>query len=186
MRRKELTRRTRDEPLAQALDRLGRLVAPESSAAEPDMVARVMARIEASGRREAAAAKARGRWLAGSMAGLAAGLLLALALWRSMPGRPPCRRPATAEKTCAVQQRRFWPDGPAESFTAVDVAPDGAAYRSTWSTVTESVVLERDVPVRKLLYSEFERVELLDAQGNTASRLIVPTKAMLVATKERY
>ena len=58
--------------------------------------------------------------------------------------------------------------------------------RSTWSTVTESVVLEGDVPVRKLLYSEFERVELLDAQGNTESRLIVPTKAMLVATKEQY
>ena len=75
-------------------------------------------------------------------------------------------------------------DVTAVDVTAVDVAP--VVRRSTWSTVAESVVLERDVPVRKLLYSEFERVELLDAQGNTASRLIVPTKAMLVATKERY
>ena len=52
--------------------------------------------------------------------------------------------------------------------------------------MSERVVLEGDVPVRKLLYQEFERVELLDAQGNTQSHLIVPTKAMLVAANERY
>jgi hypothetical protein len=57
---------------------------------------------------------------------------------------------------------------------------------STWSTVTENVVLERDVPVRKLVYREFERVELLDSQGNIKSHMIVPTKAMLVATREWY
>ena len=47
MRREDMSREelTGDEPLAQALDRLGRLVAPESSP-QTDMVARVMARIE--------------------------------------------------------------------------------------------------------------------------------------------
>ena len=40
--------------------------------------------------------------------------------------------------------------------------------------MAETVVLEGNVPVRKLLYREFERVELLDPQGNLESRLIVP------------
>jgi hypothetical protein len=82
-------------------------------------------------------------------------------------------------------------------FVAIDktknVAPSPATVevppivrRSTWSTVTEDVVMEREVPVRKLLYREFERVELVDAQGKIESRLIVPTKAMLVASKECY
>ncbi len=183
MRREDMSREelTGDEPLAQALDRLGRLVAPESSP-QTDMVARVMARIEPLAA-EAPRPKRGGRWLAGSMAGLAAGLLLALALWRSMPGQHAVPAAATTENDPLAAS-----SGPVDvtavDVTAVDVAP--VVRRSTWSTVTESVVLERDVPVRKLLYSEFERVELLDAQGNTASRLIVPTKAMLVATKERY
>jgi hypothetical protein len=46
--------------------------------------------------------------------------------------------------------------------------------------------MENDVPVRKLLYREFERVELVDANGNTESQMVVPTKAMLLATKEHY
>jgi len=72
----------------------------------------------------------------------------------------------------------------AASSPPVEAAP--VVRTSTWSTVSEDVVLERDVPVRKLFYREFERVELLDSRGNTESRLIVPTKAMLVASKEWY
>jgi hypothetical protein len=75
------------------------------------------------------------------------------------------------------------PSAPVDA-ARTDAAP--TVRRSTWSTVTEGVVLEHDVPVRKLLYSEFERVELLDARGNTESSLVVPTKAMLVASKEQY
>ncbi len=66
----------------------------------------------------------------------------------------------------------------------VEAAP--AVRKSTWSVVTEGVVLEGDMPVRKLLYREFERVEVLDSQGNPESSLIVPTKAMLLASDERY
>ncbi len=66
----------------------------------------------------------------------------------------------------------------------VEAAP--VVRTSTWSVVTESVVIEGDMPVRKLLYREFQRVDVFDAHGNSESRLIVPTKAMLLASDERY
>jgi hypothetical protein len=172
---------TRDESLQQALDRLGTLVAPESLPTA-GIVSQAMQRIERRPR-EAAGAKRIGRWLVCSAVGLAACLLAELAFWQSLPGRlvPPAAVTTANDKPV--------PSSAPVGSAPVGSAPDDAApimRRSTWSTVTESVVLEGDVPVRKLLYSEFERVELLDAQGNTESRLIVPTKAMLVATKEQY
>jgi hypothetical protein len=71
-----------------------------------------------------------------------------------------------------------------QSTTGPTVEP--VMRTSTWSVVTEDVVLEGDVPVRELLYREFQRIEVLDAEGNTESHLVVPTKVMLLASEEQY
>jgi len=161
-----------DERLEQALDRLGTLVAPES-AAENAFVSRVMRRIHGA-TVESRRPNLVGRWLVRIAIGAAACLVVAAALWRTMADRPP----PVAVANNNQEQRA------AASSPPVEAAP--VVRTSTWSTVSEDVVLERDVPVRKLFYREFERVELLDSRGNTESRLIVPTKAMLVASKEWY
>jgi hypothetical protein len=168
-----------DERLEQALDRLGRLVVPDSASAN-DFVSRVMQRIEAAGV-ESRRPNVFGRWLLRSAIGTAACLAAALALWRT----------AVLWRTSVdLHSPRVVAGNDNQEAKARPVSPvaevEPVLRTSTWSTVNESVVLEHDVPVRKLLYREFERVELLDSRGNSEGRLVVPTKAMLVVTKEQY
>jgi hypothetical protein len=163
--------------LEEALDRLGTLVAPEPATGN-DFAARVMQRIQV-GAVEPRRPSRLGRRPIRLAIGAAACVVIALALWRTMLVHPSA--PAIVANDKQVERI-------VEKLAAADPPVEAAPMvrTSTWSVVTESVVLEGDVPVRKLLYREFERVEVLDAQGNTASRLIVPTKAMLLASEERY
>jgi hypothetical protein len=160
-----------EERLEQALDRLGALIAP-SAADERDFVSRVMHRI---GNAPAPRPPHRPRRYARLAVAAAACAIAALVFLRTTA----MHRPAPGIAAAKTHDEKSTPPGP-----PVDAAP--AVRTSTWSTVSESVVMENDVPVRKLLYREFERVELFDAQGKTEGQLVVPTKAMLVATKERY
>jgi hypothetical protein len=161
-----------DEQMEQALDQLGKLVAPRT-AAENDFVLRVMHRIQSASMELRKPVRA-GRWILGSVLGIAGCLAIALTLWHTMAAGHPAPLIVTSGKQVE----------PAPVSPSVDPMP--IVRTSTWTTVSEGVVVQRDVPVRALLYREFERVELLDSQGNAESHLIVPTKAMLVATKEQY
>ncbi len=162
-----------DEQLNAALDRLGSRVAPESAAAS-DFTARVMGRI-GTAEVEVRRPRPRGRWLVRAGVGAAACLVISLLVWRSMAARhsPP--------PTIASDNR---PQQVAAASRPAEPAP--TVRTSTWSIVTEGVVLEEDVPVRKLLYREFQQVEVLDSQGNSEGQMVVPTKAMLVAADEWY
>jgi hypothetical protein len=160
-----------DDPIEQALDRLGALVAPSESN-EREFVLHVMQRIgdsPAPRRRHRASLIARLAVIA------AACVIAALVFWRSTSAQ---RHAPEIVDSKTLKEKAKPVSLPAE------VAP--AMRTSTWSTVSESVVIENDVPVRKLFYREFERVELVDAQGKTEGEMVVPTKAMLVATKEQY
>jgi hypothetical protein len=161
-----------DTRLEQALDRLGAVLVPKLPN-ETDFVSRVMARIV--GRTVEVRPKRVGRWLVRMAIAAAACLAAIFVFWREMAGRssPPSIVASNKQEEEVAPMR-----SPIEAARVLRT--------STWSTVTEGVVLENDVPVRKLLYREFERVELLDSQGNTESHLIFPTKAMLVATDEQY
>ncbi len=161
-----------DEGIEQALDRLGELTAPPSAASESDFVSRVMRQI---GDAPSLRRPRRSQRLARLAIAVAACAIAALVFWPTAAAH----RPAPDVVAAKAQNEASSPRGlPADASPAVRI--------STWSTITESVVLEQDVPVRKLLYREFERVELVDANGNTEGQMVVPTKAMLLATKERY
>jgi hypothetical protein len=161
-----------DQCLEQELDRLGEMVAPAAS--DTEFVSRVMRRIgdaTATPRRSY-----RTRLIARLAIMAAACVIAAIVFWRTGAAHhPPIVSP--------IVDDRHQVTGPS---TAPAADPEPAVRTSTWSTVTESVVLENDVPVRKLLYREFERVELVDAQGNMEGQMVVPTKAMLLASKEQY
>jgi hypothetical protein len=160
-----------DERLEQALDRLGALLAPPADD-ETGFVSRVMQRI---GDAPAPRRPQRPQRLARLAVAVAACVIATVVLWRATAAH----RPAPEIVTTNTHDDKSAPaDSPAVAAAAMRT--------STWSTVSESVVLENDVPVRKLLYREFERVELVDTQGKTEGQMVVPTKAMLVATKERY
>jgi hypothetical protein len=161
-----------DECLEQALDRLGAMVAP--AADENEFVSRVMRRIGD------APAVPRRRYRARLLARLAivgaASVIAAIVFWRTSAAHRSAPVAPVAENAHQVT----------DPSPAPPAASSPAMRTSTWSTVTERVVLENDVPVRKLLYREFERVELVDAQGNMEGEMVVPTKAMLVASEELY
>ena len=162
-----------DERLEQALDRLGKLVAPES-VSDDDFVSRVMCRVRGTPADVRQPSRA-GRWLVRAAIGAAACLIATLVLWTTIVAR---RAPLAVIANDRHEEATTPASQPIESAPVVRT--------STWSVVTEGVVLEGDIPVRKLLYREFERVEVLDSQGNPESSLVVPTKAMLVASEERY
>jgi hypothetical protein len=173
-----------DEPLEESLDRLGGLLAP-GSAEESNFVSRVMQKIEAApaGVRRPAPFRRRLLYMA---IGVAACLVVAIALWRTMAARQvPSEIVANRDESGNAGSFLSVPAQGTEAANS-DTAAEPVMRTSTWSVVTESVVLEDDVPVRELLYREFERVEVLDDQGNVASHLVVPTKAMLLAREERY
>jgi len=173
-----------DEPLEGSLDRLGELLAPEP-AAERAFVSQVMQRIDAAPAGVRRPNPFRRRLLYTAI-GAAACIIVALALWRTMAIRhaPPEMVASGNESGVA--------DSPLSASVSNahpangDTDSDPVVRTSTWSVVTENVVLEDDVPVRELLYREFERVEVLDDQGNAESHLVVPTKVMLLAREERY
>ncbi len=162
-----------DEQLTQALDRLSTRVAPESATAN-DFAARVMDRIRGT---EAEVRRPRplDRWLVRVGVGAAACLVVSLVLRQAIVARhsPPATLASDNRPQLVTPARQ-----PAVAAPTVRT--------STWSIVTEGVVLEEDVPVRKLFYREFQQVEVLDSQGNSEGHLVVPTKAMLVAADEWY
>jgi hypothetical protein len=161
-----------EERVEQALDRLGELIVPESRS-ETDFVARVMQQVRAEAP-SVRGPRPAGRRFVRIVAGAAVCLVVSLTLWRISARQSPRRIVTNVDHKENVAPARL----------SVEAAP--AVRKSTWSVVTEGVVLEDDMPVRKLLYREFERVEVLDSQGNPESSLVVPTKAMLVAGEERY
>jgi hypothetical protein len=159
-----------DRDIEQALDRLGASMAPVAD--ENEFISRVMQRIGEP------PAPRRTPWpqrLARLMVAAATCVIVAIVFWRTA---------AVHKQAPDVVASKPHKEKTTTVHSPVDAEP--AVRTSTWSTVSESVVLENDVPVRKLLYREFERVELVDANGNTESQMVVPTKAMLLATKEYY
>jgi hypothetical protein len=160
-----------DGSIEEALDRLGTLIAPVGTD-ENDFVSRVMRQI---GDVPAPRRPHRRRLLALITIIAAACVIAALVVWRTTAAH---RKSPDIELSKMHEQIAMPASSPADAAAAVRT--------STWSTVSESVVIENDVPVRKLLYREFERVELVDADGKTEGQMVVPTKAMLVASKERY
>ena len=134
-------------------------MAPESAAAN-EFVAGVMDRIRGT---EVEVRRPRPLGRAGrSRRGCAAACLVAsLVLWQTIVARhsPPA--------TLASDNR---PQQVTPASRPAEAAP--TVRTLTWSIVTEGVVLEEDVPVRKLLYREFQQVEVLDSQGNSEGHLV--------------
>lgn len=176
-----------DARLEQALDRLDSLVVPDPPN-DGDFVSGVMRRVHGEvvgGSVAVRRSSPRGRRLVRLVVGVSACGVIALGLWSiAAPHRSPAPIAAGGEqKGTAAPSALAVEPAPVEAASA-EAAP--AIRKSTWTVVTEGVVLEGDMPVRKLLYREFERVEVLDAQGNPESSLVLPTKAMLVTSDERY
>ncbi len=168
------------------MDRLGSLVAPESPR-EGDFVSGVMRRVrsEVAGDSPGPLRPSPRGWRAIRLAVAAAAcLVVALGFWAIAAAHhsPPAIATNGEQKEIAVPAA-LPSNAAAVENASVETVP--AIRKSTWSVVTESVVLEGDMPVRKLFYREFERVEVLDSQGNPESSLVVPTKAMLVANQEQ-
>ena len=164
-------------------DRLTGLVAPES-AADATFVARVMHRLHGA---EVATRHPdfRSRRPIHLAIGVAVCLAVVLVVWRTTAAH----RSIPVVAVAGNEEKNPVETKDTKNKTVPTIRPIEAppvVRTSTWSDVAETVVLEGNVPVRKLLYREFERVELLDPQGNLESRLIVPTRVMFLATKEQY
>jgi hypothetical protein len=162
-----------DERLEQALDRLGELVA-RGRAEQSEFVSRVICQVRGAVK-DVRRPSWPGRWLVRLAIGAAACAVVSLALWKTSAARH-------AAPTIAANDNREQKAAPA----APHVESSPTVRTSTWSVVTEGVVLEGDMPVRKLLYREFQRVEVLDSKGKPESSMVLPTKAMLVAGEEHY
>lgn len=154
---------TPDFELEQELERLGRLLASESS-----IVDRVMQRIEELPLRPARPVISR-RWLLYSAVGLAASVALLLA-WRFGFAAH-----SISEPTTTIAQEPI----PSAAGHVVD--------EMRWSTATEQVVtLSNNTPVREVVRQEFVHVQWCDDQQQATMQVTIRKQPMVRMTMAVY
>jgi hypothetical protein len=166
-----------DAELEQELERLGRLLAPQSS-----LVDRVMARIDELPQRPVRAAGRR-RWLAYSavaltaaVASTAAAVLLA---WQFGFARHPNPGPAPGQVATTVV-RELKP-------VAAEQVAERMLDESRWVTATEKVVnLPNNTPVREVVRQEFVHVQWYDDQDQATMQVTIRKPPAVRMTMDVY
>jgi hypothetical protein len=154
---------TPDLELEQELERLGQLLASETS-----IVDRVMQRIDEFPQRPARSVVSR-RWLLYSAAALAASVTLLLS-WHFVFSRH-----SITEPIATIAQD---PIPPAAGHVVDEVR---------WSTATEKAVnLPNDMPVREVVHQEFVRVQWYDDQQQATMQVTIHKQPAVRMTMAVY
>jgi len=157
-----------DSELEEELERLGRLLAPESS-----IVDRVMARIDELPQRPDRAAGRR-RWLAYSAVALAASVAVLLA-WHFGFARHPILGPVAIPVA-----RELKP-------VATEQVAEQMVDESRWVTATEKVVnLPNNTPVREVVRQEFVHVQWYDDQEQATMQVTIRKQPAVRMTMDVY